>query len=167
MKPKRRADAPKRTTMSDCFLMIGSPGKTQVRGLHRGDHHAGWLEIESFGWVSPPQPQRAARLDPDAPILVELVLTRKTDQVSPELMMHSVSGTWFDVIVLDVWDRVARKSKVKFHFAGALITSFTTSASADTFSINFESMKMAGAAGAQTTAPSRAAIQFALGQAAR
>jgi hypothetical protein len=152
--------------MSDIFLMIGSPGKTQVRGLHRGDHHAGWLEIESFGWVSPP-PRSAARLGPDAPILVELLLTRKPDQVSPELMMHSVRATWFDVIVLDVWDRVARKSKVKFDFASALITSFNTTASGDTFSINFESMKIGAAAGAQTTAPSRAAIQFALGQAAR
>src|SRR5262245_8586842 len=159
--------------MSKYFLMIGSPGKVQVRGLSKSTHHAGWLEIDSFTWVSPrPTPSSAAGVAPstESHSPVELQLSRRADQVSPILMMHCTNGTFFDVVVLDVWDSVAKRSKTKLHFTSVIITACQVGggglSATESFSINFSSMKMGGAAGPETDATNPAAIQFALTRAA-
>jgi type VI protein secretion system component Hcp len=159
--------------MSEYFLMVGSPGKVQVRGLSKTRHHAGWLEIASFTWVSPrPSPSSAAGDSPSTtehPPL-ELQLSRKADQVSPILMMHCANGTLFDVVVLDVWDSAAKRSKIKLHLDNVIITACQVGgggpSAIETISINFSSMHVGGAAGPQTDGTNPAAIWFTLTRAA-
>ena len=147
------------------FVLMGSPRKRQVRGPHRLDHHAGWLEVDSFSW---PDPSGAgggggagkARFR-------QLEFSRTPDFASTQLYLHCHAGEGFDLVLLDIWDDRAQRSKVKFEFLDVVISTCKQGHGSASFTLDFADMSLIPAGGAKTAATNPAMIKIALARAAR
>lgn len=151
------------------FMMFGSPGKRQVRGPHRRDHHAGWLEIISFSWRDPEA--RGGGAGAGKATFRELEFWLRASPASLQLQVHCHAGEAFDLVVLDVWDDSAQTSKGKLELYGVMIATCTSGSDRDGpingFTLDFEGMEMSAGAGPQSAGMRTAAVQVALAKAAR
>lgn len=155
------------------FLQFGSPGKFQILGPLRCDHHSGWIEVDSWTWGPSPantiavgagvgRGGSAAR----AAAVREVAFWRKADSVSALLGSYGMAAAWFDRIAIEIWDDAAQRLKSRIDFGGASITSYQAIGGGDSFTIAFDDMKMAGA-WSKTAAIAPAALQVPCAKAAR
>ena len=149
------------------FMMFGSPGKVQVRGPHRSDHHAGWLEIMAFHWVE----AHAGSAGAGKATFRELEFWMRASAASLELWSYGMAGGAFDLVVLDVWDDSARKSKGKLELHDVTVAAYHGGSDPEGllsgFMLSFGGLQMSPGAGPQTAGISPAAVQAALARAAR
>jgi type VI protein secretion system component Hcp len=155
--------------MSDrYFMLMGSPRKRQVLGPHRLDHHAGWLEIGGFSWGAP---EEAGPGDsgggPGKAKFRQLTFWRTPDLASTQLFRHCHAGEGFDLVLLDIWDDSAQRSKAKFEFLDITISSCRHGPDAASFTIDFADMGLIPGSGTRTAAVDPAVIKLALASAAR
>ena len=120
------------------FLLMGSPGRRQVLGPHRPDHHAGWLDVDSFSWLTQGGlkgggPGKAGK--------AQLEVSRASDLASTRLLLHCHAGEGFDLVVLDAWDDAAGRSKVRFEFREVIIASCRHDSGVATFTLDFAEIK--------------------------
>jgi len=120
------------------FLLMGSPGRRQVLGPYRPDHHAGWLDVDSFSWLAQndstgvgPGKAKKARLD----------VWRVSDLASTRLFLHCHAGEGFDLVVLDAWDDKAERSKVRLEFRDVIITGCRHDGGMANFTLDFAEIK--------------------------
>jgi type VI protein secretion system component Hcp len=151
------------------FMLMGSPRRRQVLGPHRSDHHAGWLEIDSFSWGSPEGigQGRGGGGGTGKAKFSQLTFSRTPDMASTQLFVHCHAGDGFDLVLLDVWDDTAQRSKVKFEFLNVTISSCSHGSDSASFTIDFADMGLIPAAGARTASVNPAMIKLALAGAAR
>jgi len=154
--------------MSDCyFMMFGSPGKAQVRGPHRSDHHAGWLEIMTFHWVE----GHAGSGGAGKATFRELEFWMRASAASQQLWSYGMAGGAFDLVVLDIWDDGARRSKGKLELYDVLVAAYRSASDPEGplggFTLSFGGLRVSPGAGPQTAGISPAAVQAALARAAR
>lgn len=151
--------------MSDrYFMMMGSsPRKRQVRGPERLDHHSGWLEIDSFSWVEPSGVGGGA----GKPRFSQLKFSRVADAASLRLFLHCHAGEGFDLVLLDIWDDEAHRSKAKLEFLDVTILSCSQHDAWANFLLGFEDMGLIPGSGGKTAAINPAMIKVTLAAAAR
>ena len=150
------------------FMVMGAPRKRQVLGPHRPDHHAGWLEIGGFSWGAP---EGAGLGDSGGGAgkakFRQLTFWRTPDLASTQLFRDCHAGEGFDLVLLDIWDDSAQRSKAKFEFLGVIISSYQHSPDAAIFTIDFADIGLIPAAGARTASVNPAMIKLTVASAAR
>jgi type VI secretion system secreted protein Hcp len=146
------------------FVMMGSPRRRQVRGPHRLDHHAGWLEIDSFSW--PDSRGAGGGGGAGKARFSQLEFSRVADFASTQLFLHCHAGEGFDLVLLDIWDDRRQRSKAKFEFLDVMISSCKQSPGSASFTLDFASMSLIPAGGVKTAASNPAMIKMALARAA-
>ena len=154
--------------MSDrYFMMFGSPGRAQVRGPHRCDHHASWVELISLYWVQP----HAGNGGAGKTVVSELDCLMRASAASQELQLYGTAGGAFDLVVLDIWDDSTQKSKGKFELRDVMMRHYSTVSDAEGpmvgFRLSFRELKVAPGGGPRTAGITPAAIQVALAKSAR
>ncbi len=144
------------------FVLMGSPRGRQVLGPHRLDHHAGWLEIDSFSWVQPSGAGGAGK-----PRFSQLEFSRTADSASMRLFLHCHAGEGFDLVLVDIWDDTAQRSKAKFELRDVMISSCKPGPGSAGFVLDFAEMSLIPAAGAKTAAINPTMLKVALAGAAK
>ena len=138
-----------------------------MRGPHRRDHHAGWLEIIGFFW----RDSHGGSGGAGKANTRELEFWMRASAASLQLQIHCNAGEVFDLVVLDVWDDSAQKSKGKLELYDVMIAAYGSGIDpegpVDAFTLNFEGMQMSPGAGPQTAGIRPAAVRAALAKAGR
>jgi type VI protein secretion system component Hcp len=151
--------------MSERHFMM--PGKRQVRGPHRRDHHGGWLEIIGFSWGDSHGGSGGA----GKATFRELEFWLRSSAASLQLQIHCNAGEVFDLVVLDVWDDSAQRSKGKLDLYGVMIAAYNIGSDREgpinAFTLNFEGMQMSPGAAPQSAGIRPAAVRTVLAKAAR
>lgn len=150
------------------FMMMGSPRRRQVRGPHRLDHHAGWLEIDSFSWgESSGRSAGGGGGGAGKARFSQLEFSRTADSASMQLYLHCHAGEGFDLVLLDIWDDKAQRSKAKFEFLDVMISSCRHGPGSASFTLYFADVSVIPGSGANAAAINATAIKVALARAAK
>jgi type VI protein secretion system component Hcp len=147
------------------FALMGSPRSRQVLGPHRLDHHAGWLEIDGFTWIAPSGAGGGGGGAGKARFS-QLEFSRTADSASMRLFLHCHAGEGFDLVLVDIWDEQAQRSKTKFELLDVMISSCTRNHDRAIFTLDFADMSLIPAGGAKSAAISPAMIKMALARTA-
>ena len=95
----------------------------------------------------------------------------RASAASLELRTYGMAGAAFDLVVLDVWDDSARKSKGRLELHDVTVATYRSGSDPEGpltgFTLSFGGMRMSPGAGPQTAGISPAAVQAALAKAAR
>jgi hypothetical protein len=90
---------------------------------------------------------------------------------SQELWSYGMAGGAFDLVVLDIWDDSARRSKGKLELYDVMVAAYRSGSDPEGplsgFTLNFGGLQMSAGARPQTAGISPAAVQAALAGAAR
>lgn len=111
---------------SDMFLKIGD-----IKGESVDDKHKDWIEVLSWSWGTSTGTGKTKRGNVPAVCVQDLVLTKKVDSASPELIMNGVLGQSVKEATLTM--RKAGKGQQEFlviKMQDVLVSSYQTGGSA-------------------------------------